>query len=338
MSFTTAAEARAIAVHVHPKLRALRCDDAPQRQAQAHLIALAERWKARPGNRAVIEAVEAFAAGRPLVECPALDALFAAGSDSARIFVGGLVEAMAAGLRDQPLGHIPFRHFHENVIAVLQLARAGNVTLSLVGYDGAAMARRPEPVTVDFAPIDTRDQVLAGTARADFIECRHHDNSRAELVARQLALRPGMVITREASRQAMQLRSVDGCLVALRLQRRVAGAGATREYALADGSLVHLAAGNPNDSRRELMMALLGRMGRADAAPLLADIAREQGSDALRWQALRESLALDTASGFAALVAIARSSDDPLAPAAGALRAQLVETWPQLAEIEPCPM
>lgn len=325
-------------MQLHPDLRALRCDDAPQRLAQAHLIALADRWKARPENRAVTEAVVAFAAGRPLAECPSLDALFTAGSDAARRFVGGLVEAMVAGLQDQPLAHIPFRHFHENVIAVLQLARAGNVTLSLVAFDGAAQARRPAPVTVDFAPIDTRDHVLAGTARADIIECRHHDENRAELAVSQLSLRPGVIVTREAGRQAMQLRTVDDCLVALRLQRREAGAGATREYALADGKLVHLAAGNPNDSRRELMMALLGRMGRADSAPLLADIAREPGSDALRWQALREALALDTASGFAALVAIARSPDDPLAPAAGALRAQLVESWPQLAEIEPCPM
>ena len=84
-------------------------------------------------------------------------------------------------------------------------------------------------------------------------------------------------------------------------------------------------------------MALLGRMDRADAAPLLAGIAQEQGSDALRWQALREALALDTLAGFQALTAIARSDDDALAPAAGTLRSQLVETYPQLAGVEPCP-
>ena len=114
-------------------------------------------------------------------------------------------------------------------------------------------------------------------------------------------------------------------------------AGVTREYRLADGRLVHQAAGNPRDSRIELMMALLGRMDRADAAPLLAGIAQEQGSDALRWQALREALALDTLAGFQALTAIARSDDDALAPAAGTLRSQLVETYPQLAGVEPCP-
>jgi hypothetical protein len=57
----------------------------------------------------------------------------------------------------------------------------------------------------------------------------------------------------------------------------------------------------------------------------------------LRWQALRECLALDTLAGFRALTAVATACDDPLAGAAGALRAQLVETYPQLGRIQPCP-
>ena len=110
-----------------------------------------------------------------------------------------------------------------------------------------------------------------------------------------------------------------------------------REYALADGSLVHQAASDPEDSRTELMMALLGRMNRADAAPSIAGIARGEGSAALRWQALRECLALDTRSGFEALDAVARDADDPLCSAAAALRARLIETYPQLREAAECP-
>ena len=81
------------------------------------------------------------------------------------------------------------------------------------------------------------------------------------------------------------------------------------------------------------MMALLGRMGRSDAAPAMATIACEQGGTALRWQALRECLSLDTATGFAALGEVARRPDDELAAAAGALRSQLIESYPQLREI-----
>ena len=130
----------------------------------------------------------------------------------------------------------------------------------------------------------------------------------------------------------MRLESVEGCIVSLRLQRRLPEAGPTREYALSDGVLVHQAAGTPQDSRTELMMALLGRMGRPDAAPVMAAIAREPGGMAVRWQALRECLSLDTAAGFAALCEVARGEEDELAPAAGALRSQLIESYPQLKE------
>jgi hypothetical protein len=78
------------------------------------------------------------------------------------------------------------------------------------------------------------------------------------------------------------------------------------------------------------MLALLGRMRRAETAPVMAAIAREPGDASLRWQALRECLALDTAAGLAALSYLARTGDDPLAPPAGALRAQLIETHPEL--------
>ena len=144
----------------------------------------------------------------------------------------------------------------------------------------------------------------------------------------------------------MLLRRIAGSLVSLKLQRRAAGCGETREYDLADGTLVHQAAGTARDSRLELAATLLGRMGRSDAAPALADLATEPGSASLRWQALRECLGLDTATGFAALCRIAADAADPLAAPAGALRARLVEQHPQLATLQsvrtgpgasPCP-
>jgi hypothetical protein len=101
--------------------------------------------------------------------------------------------------------------------------------------------------------------------------------------------------------------------------------------------LLHQAAGSPRDSRLELTAALLGRMGRSDAAPMLAAMAEERVSAHLRWQALRECLGLDSAAGFATLTLLAGRDDDPLAGPAAALRSQLLETYPQLAGISPCP-
>ncbi|MCX7864920.1 MAG: hypothetical protein N2423_07805, partial [Novosphingobium sp.] len=206
----------------------------------------------------------------------------------------------------------------------------------LIAVDGEGFVARPAPVTVDFSPSEIWEHVLAGRGVAQLVERSGPLEGPALLDRRDIALQPGNVVCRSPCVQTMLLRGVESCLVTLRLQRRLPKAGPTREYRLADGVLVHQAAGDVRDSRIEMMMALLGRMQRSDAAPLFSAIAREEGSMALRWQALRECLALDTRTGFAALTAIARSLDDELAPMAGALRSQLIETYPQLVKIEAC--
>ena len=84
-------------------------------------------------------------------------------------------------------------------------------------------------------------------------------------------------------------------------------------------------------------MALVGRMGRTDAAPAMAKIALSGANGALRWQAVREAIALDTAQGFCALCEIADRPGDELAGPAKNLRDTLAAQWPQLAELARCP-
>lgn len=318
---------------IHPDLRALRDDDTPQRIAQEALVARVSAWREQPHVAAMLGAVKQFARGGDLSDHPELARLFAAEGNAAAELAQDLASVTASALADNWLGHAPFRHFTDDTISTLQLARSGYVTLSLVAIDGAGLARRPPATTADFSPSEVWERVLAGTARAVVIDRGTTLPDRADLSASDVPLRPGSLIVRDARSRHMRLDSVDGCLVSLRLQRRLPDAGPTREYALADGALVHQAAGTPIDSRSELMMALLGRMGRTDAAPAMASIASEPGSTALRWQALRECLSLDTATGFAALGEVARRADDELAAAAGALRSQLIESYPQLREI-----
>jgi hypothetical protein len=320
-------------MHVHPDLRALRADDTPQRAAQAELAAAAQRWRADARVAEVLADVDAFATCRPLAECAALSALFDETAPDARDLAASFVRAATAVLAAQPLGHVVERHFTDGTLSLLQLARAGNVSLALVALDGAGLAARPEPRSVDFGPNEMWEHVIVGSGEADLVECRAVADNRADLRRRAIALHPGKVICRDADRQSLLVRRIDGCLVSLRLQRRRAAAGVTREFALADGALIHQAAGNPRDSRVEMMLALLGRMGRSDAAPLAAAIAREPGSAGMRWQALREALALDTLAGMRALAALAADPADELHQPASALRAQLVTLHPQLAEI-----
>ena len=322
---------------IHPELRALRGDDAPQRHAQQSLHRAMAAWRSRPEVEAMVSDMAHLAAGAPVEHCPALAALFAADGAAGQSLVAEFVGQSAKALGDAPLAHVPMRHFTDGCTSTLLLARSGPVTLSLIALDGIELMSRPEPRCMSFGPNDTWELILAGSAQAELVSCVPSGTRSASLSRRAIALRPGSVVQRNGEHEARLVRSIAGTLVSLRLQRRRAGAGPIREYNLADGALVHQAAGDPRDSRIEMMLALLGRMQRQDAAPLMAELAQSDASAALRWQALRECLALDTRTGFEALCAIARAPGDALAGPAGALRAQLIEAHPQLQELAQCP-
>jgi hypothetical protein len=127
-------------------------------------------------------------------------------------------------------------------------------------------------------------------------------------------------------------------LTLLRLSRQAEAPLPSLEYRIADGVLLHRAAGDCRESRIELTLALLGRMERRDAVPGMLALTRT-GSDSLRWQALRECLALDSGGGFGALAAVADDPTDPLQAPAASLLADLRARHPQLAQLErePCP-
>jgi len=322
---------------IHPDIRALRGDDAPQRAAQQIAHDAMAAWQEEPAVARLLGEIAAFGTTHAMAECPALAALFEEGSPSAGQLATSFVRAGCGILREHRLAHLPQRHSAGNGTSVLVLARSAHVLLTLSAVDGETFAKGPRAKNAEFWPGETWERVLAGSASAELVERRVLQNGDAGLVTRRIALDPGKVVCRDAERQAMILREVTGCFVTLRLQRRRVMAGPAQEVALDSGAMVHQSAGNPRDSRIEMMMALLGRMGRRDAAPLITAIAREPGSESLRWQALREGLALDTATGFAALCGVAADSADPLAVPAGSLRAQLLETYPQLASIVPCP-
>jgi hypothetical protein len=75
-------------------------------------------------------------------------------------------------------------------------------------------------------------------------------------------------------------------------------------------------------------------MERMDAVPVMVETTHD-GSDHLRWQAVRECIALDTAAGLAALRAIAANPADSLHAPASALRERLHASHPELAALEP---
>jgi hypothetical protein len=308
-----------------PAIAALQRDRALHLQTRTAMVGVLEAWRAEPATATILAEMAGYGAGAPIARCPALFGLFTEPGSAPRL-VAGLVRALCVALAGEPFGHPPLRHGFDRGSSTLLLARSGRALLVLHACEPGD--RRLDVVT--FADGERREAVLAGEARGRIVCRRGRSGVFAE---RRIALSRGARVALDLREEALQVTAIDRRLVSLRLHRSARNPGPTREYDLSSGALLRQAAGDIRISRQEMMLALLGRMGRVEAAPLMAEIARGSGDASLRWQALRECLALDTAEGFAALAALAGAARDPLVGPAGSLRAQLLEAHPQLAAL-----
>ena len=315
---------------IRPELQALRSDDAPQRIAQHRLHQILQSWQTTGTGAQVQTELARFHSGEALDQLPVFSALFCPESDDWRGFLDNLLQPLLAQIAAQPLSQSPLRHAVGEGFTSVVLARCGTAALTLQHIDGAALALRQAAQTVSFLPVITWERALAGSVHAIRVGMDERLPDRARLNSSAYEFKAGDVHCRNGQAEALIFRSAPTSFVQLRLQRRTSTCEPVREYRLSDGCLVHQAAGTPRDSRLELTATLLGRMKRRDAAPMLAAMAEEQGSDGLRWQALRECLALDTAVGFRTLSMLAVRGQDPLHRAASALRAKLLEMHPEL--------
>lgn len=315
-------------MRIHPAIAALRSDRAPQRQAQAAMKAALDTWREQAGLADAQAEFEAFGNGAPLEQCPTLEALFT-GQGQAEALIAALVSHFCAAIAANPLGHPPFRNGFDGRAATLLLARSGRAQL---------MLQSREPGKFDFACATYSDALrydatLAGSARATILRI-HGPHEQVRFAPEQIVLQPGVRLAFDCNREALLADEVETRLVTLRLVQLADQPQPGREYCRQTGKLLHQSAGTLATSRREMMTALLGRMERIEAAPVLAEMALAESDQSLRWQALRECLVLDTAAGFAALSAIAAQTGDPLYDPAAALRAQLLEAHPQLSVLE----
>ena len=315
---------------IHPDLLALRSDPAPQQLAHDALGGAIAQWRESALVRQIESDFEAFSQGAKLAAQNGLAALFDPADPMAGALIARLVDPLVAALGQHPLGAVPLRHYADDQSATLVLCTGGGAALSVQVLDPVGLSRQRPASSVTFAPGQLHERILAGSGAAKLVSLRAMRPGGADLDSEELRLEPGQCLHRNSGEQCRMITALDAPLVLLRLQRREAGGALTREYGLADGRFIAQAAASPRETRLELAAALLGRMGRSDAAPLLAAMAEEEAGQSLRWQSLKECLGLDTATGFASLCRIAGRAEDPLAAPAGALRAQLIEAYPQL--------
>ncbi len=315
-------------MRVHPDIVTLRSDRAPQRHAQTAMQAAIDGWRAEPGVAAVLADFQRCGQGAPLERCPALEQVFSQG-DCAAELMASLTRHFACAIAAHPLGHPPFRNGFDGRASTMLLGKSGRAQLVLQAREPGALSTP----CATFTDMVRYDAVLAGQATARILRI-HGAHEQVGFSEEPIVLAPGVRLGFDCSRETLMPEQVETRLVTLRLLQCAATPAPGREYCRQTGRLLHQSAGTLASSRREMMAALLGRMGRVEAAPVLATMALTESEQSLRWQALRECLALDAAEGFVVLGRIARNSDDALAHPAGALRAQLLEAHPQFAQLE----
>ncbi|QZH75345.1 MAG: hypothetical protein JY451_01580 [Erythrobacter sp.] len=315
-------------MELNPFIAALRTDRGPQRQAQTAMDAARTAWRAEPGGEQLAEELYRYGKGAPLEMCPLLEAMFTEVGEAERL-IALLVRHYCAALKANPIGHPPFRHGFDGAAGTLLLARSGRVQLMIQAREPGRLDHR----TYTFSDASRFDAVLAGEGQARIVRARPAGGTAVQFDREALSLRGGERIALDSASETLVVDSVERRLVVLRLMRSAAEPEPGREYDAQSGALLSQSAGTIATSRQEMIVALLGRMGRSDAAPEMAWLATGEGDRSLRWQALRECLALDSAEGFAALGNMARAANDPLAANAGALRAQLLENYPEFAEL-----
>lgn len=315
-------------MRIDPALAALIANPAPMFGAGE----AARGWSEHPAVAPVLDELAGYGADRPLDDCPGLLRL-AEGGEAALDFARQAASATTRHLVAAPLAPWPWRHFSNGVLHSMTLAAAGGASLSLALIDGTAWTAARDPAAPDlaaFQPGSLHAVVVAGGGRGRILRNRSADPAHARIEVELLTFGRGTAISIAGEREALALDAIDGVLLTLRLHRRPRGDTPARQYDVTSGALVHQAASERADSQAELMMALLRAMGRSDAAPTLAAVART-GAPPARWQALRECLALDSATGFAALLEVAGRADDLLCAPARRLADSLAAQHPALA-------
>ena len=310
---------------VRDELKALRGDD---REARTHRVAMEEALedcRREPRLAAVLEELLRYGEGGDFAHCPALVALFEH-TGAARDLLRPLIGRLTALHRAYPLAQLAFRHRSQAGAHVLQIAARGHATLSLVLQDQDAGA---EHIIATFADADQREVVLTGKASACLFEIVAEERDRVILNSVRTELQSGARMKCTGPRQSRLIQPSHDSLLTLRLVRAARRPGPTRRVDVRSGRIVHRASGSVADSRADLAMLLLGRMGRRDALPVLSARSRT-GNAQVRWQALRQCLALDAATGLPLLEGIAQDRGDPLYGAAKALLAQLQREQPFL--------
>lgn len=263
-----------------------------------------------------------------------------------------LDEALSLARRE-PFILPPVRLFHGAGLGGLILAECAPISLALIIRPGTAVHAGdcPDGHRAIFTPGYGWTRIIcAGGARA---RCYRVPVSAAEeggcftaataspcVYAGEQVLHAGDVIAVDQAREAVNIIGGTGDVVMVQLTIQSPSPLPLREYDGRTGRLTGVASSQRANSFRQMGLALLRQMERRDAAPLfVAELASRDF--ALRWQVMREFVALDAGAALPHLCDMATDDPHPELRRAAASARDLVVKYHADAAVSrarPCPM
>ena len=308
-------------LQVHPDIARLRSNGALQPRTDAALT----QWRNTRPAIAVTEGLAQFHQGAALADVPFLARLMRDHA-TAQAFAEALVTPFLAALQAEPLAQLPLGHSSGLGMARLRIATHGRAGLTLL-----AIARRARalPVSVLFEDCEAHEIILAGEGEAAV-----HRREAERLATEAQACKPGTRFDRHGADAARQIIAVTRPLVEMQLTREAVHRRPSQEIALADGALLKVISASKASSQHMMALGVLGALEHHAALHPMARLAKDVAADRdVRWEALRQCLALDAGQGLAVLAALADDPGDVLNAPAASLQRQLMATLPDLAAV-----
>lgn len=273
-------------------------------EARGRSVAYADRWR----SSGVVSWLDrSFGSGRD-AEAVAMGLLSDIG------WVGNLLSGPLAQLADDPLFEAPFRCSRDSLRTSAMLYDGPIASISATVLSAAARQSEPGGSVVAPGRLCFTRYVRSGGAVAERWQAGRPDEpflaasaAPAQPLA-PLAIAQGQIVRHDGREAAHRLTGFARDVVTMTILLRDHSVPLVREYAADDGRLIRAATLDDRPARAAMLLRLLRAQERTDAAAAF-DGATRDPAFFLRWEAMREWLALDALAALPRLTAMA--ADDP---------------------------
>jgi hypothetical protein len=240
-------------------------------------------------------------------------------------WLADLADEMIAPLRADPSAGIGQQTSRNGPVLSLTLASAPPARIMLTLIEGEAergddTGAPPPAQSIGFSgaqalyrllsPVPT--QALFAAVTTDYRRCR----------TRAITLRRGQWLALDERRQSLRILPQAHPILLLRARIERTPPPAVRRYALPDGAFVGAVQADEGFARSAMLLTVLRELGARDAAPQMVGLL-DRTAPSERWTVMRELLALDAATAWPHLQAMA--ARDPDAGVRTAARAVLAK-------------